>query len=68
MYEYQMSKIKIPKLPRIKKPDENHRFLLRVPFKLWARMINEAKLNSGEVTKFIIEAVKEKLDRQTRSN
>jgi hypothetical protein len=40
---------------------EVHRFVLHIPLALWARMVKV--LMWGETTKFILDAITEKLDR-----
>ena len=43
-----------------------HKFFLRIPLSLYARMIKEAGLTWGTVTPFIISAICEKLDSQKK--
>jgi hypothetical protein len=65
MLQAPMTKKKIePRLPRNKPaPHDFHVTPIRFPTPLWNRMIN-AGLKWGDVTQFVLQAVKEKLDRE----
>lgn len=52
---------------KLQKKDSTEYFfskLLKIPLPLYVRMIDERGLKWGEVTKFILDAIKEKLDRE----
>ncbi len=53
-------KTKLPKKGRAEVKSKR----LEIPMPVYNRMIEEAGLGWGEVTPFIIEAIKEKLDRE----
>jgi hypothetical protein len=52
------------KLPRNTKPKDKRQFHLEIPDDVWQRMVEEAGVTWGRTTKFILEAITEKLDRQ----
>ena len=54
------------KLPNPAPSPAKHNLLLHIPMSLWSRMIKEGGLTWGTVTKFILEAITEKLDRMKK--
>lgn len=52
-------KIKLPREDEV----PTHRFVLHIPLPIYNRMIGEGGLTWGKVTKFILAAIVEKLDR-----
>jgi hypothetical protein len=54
------------KLTRPRDATPRHFFPLRIPILLYERMIAEGNLRWGDVTPFILSAIREKLDRQKK--
>lgn len=54
--------IKTTRLPRAVEAAK-HRFMLQIPMPLWARMIKEGGITWGETTRFVLDAIEEKLSR-----
>jgi hypothetical protein len=54
------------KLSRTKDTAPVHSFSLRIPLALYERMVKEGGLTWGDVTPFILSAIREKLDRQKK--
>lgn len=60
-----MEQEKVTLLKRKPPPaNETHDFLLRIPMELYQRMIEEGGIYWGETTEYILDAIRQKLEKE----